>query len=156
LTLTVTDKDGGTGQSFYETVVVFNPKVAVLAAGWIKSPAGAYVPSPTKSGRANFAFAAAYPRGAHTPTGLTVFEFTAGRFVFRSTGNDWLLVNGSNIQLSGSGKVNGSGQYKFLVTAVDGHPDAFRIKIWSAADGTVVYDNGSLLGISGGTIVIVK
>ena len=49
-------------------------------------------------------------------------------------------------QFKGTGTINGSGNYNFLVTANDGDgaavkkPDSFRIKITNAA-GDVVFDN---------------
>jgi len=45
-----------------------------------------------------------------------------------------------------------------MLTAVDGSPDTFRIKIWTE-DGNgeqVVYDNGAQQAISGGSIIIHK
>ena len=69
----------------------------------------------------------------------------------------------------GTGTINGSGNYGFLLTAIDknkaGEVDRFRIKIWDAADDTaVVYDNvpgatddvddGSVTEIANGSIVI--
>jgi hypothetical protein len=49
-------------------------------------------------------------------------------------------------QFKGTGTINGTGNYNFLVTAIDGDaytgtkkPDAFRIKITNGS--TLVYDN---------------
>jgi hypothetical protein len=42
----------------------------------------------------------------------------------------------------GAGTINGEGNYGFMLTATDGSPDAFRIKIWDKDDGhALVYDN---------------
>ena len=55
------------------------------------------------------------------------------------------MVAGAKAQYKGSGTVNGSGDYGFLLTATDGDlggaADRFRIKIWDKASGTVIYDN---------------
>ena len=70
----------------------------------------------------------------------------------------------------GRGRINGGGDYGFLLTAIDGQlnggggSDKFRIKVWDKDTGQVVYDNQ--LGdddyadpttvIGGGSIVIRK
>jgi hypothetical protein len=41
----------------------------------------------------------------------------------------------------GEGTINGAGEYGFMLTATDGSPDTFRIKIWVKATEEVVYDN---------------
>jgi hypothetical protein len=42
----------------------------------------------------------------------------------------------------GAGMLNGTGSYGFLISANDGAPDRFRIKIWDKTRGdAVIYDN---------------
>jgi hypothetical protein len=59
------------------------------------------------------------------------------------------VVSGSRAQYKGTGTINGSGGYSFLLTAVDGQVaggggiDRFRIKIWNTASGSLIYDNSS-------------
>jgi hypothetical protein len=45
-----------------------------------------------------------------------------------------------------------------MITAEDGKPDTFRIKIWyeDSAGEHVVYDNGSQQALGGGSIVVHK
>lgn len=49
---------------------------------------------------------------------------------------DWLVVNqaGTNAKFKGTGTINGTGTYKFMIWAGDGTgeggADTFRIKIW--------------------------
>jgi hypothetical protein len=113
--------------------------------------------SPT--GKATFGFVSKYKKGADTPTGNTEFVFKAADLNFHSTSYDWLVVNqgGANAQFKGSGTINGTGDYRFMLWAGDGEPDTFRIKIW-AEDGsgneTAIYDNGFDQAIGGGSIVI--
>jgi len=83
---------------------------------------------------------------------------------FKSKSYDWLGIAGSKTQYKGTGTINGAGEYGFMLTATDGSPDKFRIKIWDKATGEVIYDNQ--LGasdtadpatiIQGGSIVIHK
>src|SRR5207245_5521174 len=47
ITLTVTNNVGGSGQSVFSYVVVYNPSAGfVTGGGWIPSPAGAYLTNP--------------------------------------------------------------------------------------------------------------
>lgn len=172
VTVTVTDKDGGIARATATSSVVAYDATAGLVAGigWISSQRGAYVADPNVTGRAAFAFVAKFLKGATVPTGLTEFDFQAGRLAFRSTSYDWLVIAGSRAQYKGSGKINGRGDYGFLVTVIDGQVsggggvDRFRIKIWDKVTGVVVYDNqlaaddnaNPTTAIGGGAIVILR
>jgi PKD domain len=146
--LTVTDDDGGSSTSIYQYVVIYDPSVGfVTGGGWINSPAGAYAPDPGLAGKAQLGFISKYQHGASVPEGNTQFQFQAANFSLRSTSYDWMVVAGARAQYKGSGTVNGSGDYGFLLTATDGQlpggggVDKFRLKIWNIATGVVVYDN---------------
>jgi PKD repeat protein len=164
--VTVTDKDGGSAQSVFRYVVVYNPNAgAVIGAGWINSPAGAYTGAPTWKGKATFGFSAQYLRNASTPIGVALFSLQSGSLNFSSTAYQWLVVNGSQAVLQGTGKVNGAGNYAFLVSVIDSRTgDKFRIKIWNKATGNVIYDNqmgapddaSATQTIGGGSILIYK
>jgi hypothetical protein len=151
-------------------VVVYDPNGGfVTGGGWIDSPAGAYTANPELTGRASFGFVSKYQRGATVPTGNSEFQFRVANFNFHSTVYEWLVVAGARAQYKGSGTVNGTGNYGFLLTAIDGQinggggVDKFRIKIWDKNNGNaIVYDNqlnapdsadpSTVLG--GGSIVI--
>jgi hypothetical protein len=159
ITLTVTDKDGASNQSTFQTLVVYNPQGGFVTGGGIfNSPAGAYLEKPTKKGPAVIAFVVKYLLNANKPSGTVEFIFLAGNLQFRATSFDWLVVDQVNdtAQFQGSGKINGQGNYKFMVWAADAHPDTFRIKIWYV-DGSgehVVYDNGANQPLLSGAIEI--
>jgi PKD repeat protein len=157
--LTVTDDDGGSGWAVFQYVVVYDPSAGfVTGGGWIDSPAGAYVPDPTLTGKANFGFVAKYKKGATAPTGSTEFQFQTAGLNFHSSSYQWLVVTGSDYaRFKGEGTINGMGDYKFMIWAGDDSPDTFRIKIWEEDAGgneTVIYDNGFDQAIGGGSIVI--
>jgi hypothetical protein len=120
---------------------------------WDNVGAGPIVES--LSGKASFAFNAKYKKGANVPGGQTEFQFKAGDLNFHSSGYDWLVVDpgASSAQFKGTGTLNGADGYQFMIWVTDGSPDTFRIQIWNAADGTVVYDNGMDQAIGGGSIV---
>jgi hypothetical protein len=146
--ITVTDDDTGSASTSYEFVVIYDPDGGfVTGGGFIISPAGALESDPTLTGKANFGFNSKYQRGATVPTGNTEFQFKAGNFNFKSTSYDFLVVAGHKAQFKGSGKVNGTGDYSFILTVVDGDKpngggtDKFRIKILDKSTNRVVYDN---------------
>lgn len=159
VTVTVNDGYGNSDTAVYEFVVVYDPNGGfVTGGGWINSPAGAYTADPSLTGKATFGFVAKYKKGANVPDGNTEFQFKAGNLNFKSTSYEWLVVAGTKAQFKGEGTINGAGSYKFMITANDGNPDTFRIKIWYEAGGVeyVVYDNGSQQPLGGGSIVIHK
>ncbi len=139
----------------------------VSGAGLIDSPAGAYAANPSLTGKAQFAFNSKYSPGANLPTGSTQFKFKTADLTFQSTSYEWLVVAGARAQFKGNGTVNGTGNYEFLLTGIDGDrpggggTDKFRIKIMGAGGGAV-YDNqmgksdsgNDATEISGGNIVI--
>jgi PKD repeat protein len=168
VTLTVTDKDGGTDRSVFEFVVVFDVITSfVTGGGWINSPPGAYAADPSVVGKASFGFVSRYQKGATVPTGNLEFNFRVADLQFHSTSHEWLVVSGSKVRFKGSGTINGGGDFAFLASAMDGdvsgnEPDRFRMKIWDASTGIVVYDSDMGRGdgapattvLGGGSIVI--
>ena len=149
----------GTAEFKYE--VVYDPSAGfVTGGGWIDSPPGAYTSDPTLTGPANFGFVSKYKKGQSTPTGNTEFQFKAGDLNFHSDSYDWLVIAGHKAMYKGTGTVNGVGNYGFMLSAIDGDPDMFRIKIWDKGSDTVIYDNkqdgedGTF--VAGGQIVIHK
>jgi alpha-tubulin suppressor-like RCC1 family protein len=177
ITARVSDNGGssGTRSSSVDVpayLVVYDPSGAfVTGGGWINSPADACVLSSAcsgASGKATFGFVAKYQHGANAPSGTTEFQFRTGGITFRSTSYDWLVVTPSRAQYKGIGAINGGGRYGFLLTAVDGQgtggdgSDRFRIKIWNAETGAIVYDNqigaeeasDAATALGGGSIVI--
>lgn len=154
--ITVTDDDGGVGQSVLSNLVVYDPEAGfVTGGGWIQSPAGAYPANPSFTGKANFGLVAKYKRGESVPAGQT--EFQVADLNFHSASYEWLVVlDEHHATYRGMGRVNGVPGYHFQVWTGD-EPDAFRIRIWtedSAGAETVVYDNASDLPLGGGSIVI--
>ncbi len=170
--VTVADDDGDSGVAVFSYVVVYDPSAGfVTGGGWIDSPVGAYTPEPSLTGRANFGFVAKYQKGAHVPTGETQFQFRVANLNFQSVSYEWLVVAGAKAQYKGTGTINGSGSYGFMLTAIDGAinggggSDKFRIKIWDKNNSDViVYDNkmgesddsSAATVIGGGSIVIHK
>ena len=167
--VTVTDDDGASDSDMFQYIVVYDPSAGfVTGGGWIDSPAGAYAADLSLTGKANFGFVSKYKKGATVPDGQTQFQFHAAGFNFHSTVYEWLVISGPKAQYKGSGTINGSGDYGFMLTANDGQVaggggvDRFRLKVWNKATDAVVYDNqlGSAAdaaasdAIEGGSIVI--
>jgi PKD repeat protein len=162
--VTVTDAAGAADSGSYEFIIIFYPEGGfVTGGGWIDSPAGAYAPDPSLTGKATFGFISKYKKGANIPIGHTEFQFKTGDLNFQSDTYAWLVVNqgGTSAQIKGEGTIDGlldpyGSPYKFMLWAGDGSPDTFRIKIWyEIPPGEVVlYDNGSKDPITNGSIVI--
>jgi len=173
VTLTVTDNGNLSGTAntvngLDAMVVIYDPNAGfVTGGGSIMSPAGAFVPMPELTGKASFGFVSKYQNGASVPTGNTEFQFKAGALNFSSTSYEWLVISGKKAQYKGFGTINGSGNYRFMLTAIDGQQpggggvDKFRMRIWSDANG-LIYDNqlnapdsdDPTTVIGGGSIVI--
>jgi VCBS repeat-containing protein len=172
VTVTVTDDDGGSATQAYEFIVIYDPEGGfVTGGGWIDSPAGAYAPDQSLTGKANFGFVSKYKKGADTPTGETEFQFKVADLNFHSDSYDWLVVAGPKAMYKGVGTINGAGNYGFMLSAIDEKltpstdVDLFRIKIWDKDnDDVIVYDNqmgaeddaDPTTAIGGGSIVIHK
>lgn len=172
IALTVVDDDGGNDTAEYRYIVVYDPEGGfVTGGGWIESPEGAYTADPTLTGKANFGFVSKYKRGATTPTGETEFQFKVADLDFHSDSYQWLVIAGHQAKYKGVGTINGTGDYGFMLTAIDekltpsASNDLFRIKIWDKDNNdAVIYDNmmeaaddaDPATEIGGGSIVIHK
>ncbi|MBM3242795.1 T9SS type A sorting domain-containing protein [Candidatus Poribacteria bacterium] len=170
--LTVTDGNAASGESIFQYVVVYDPNAGyVTGGGWINSPAGAYAPDFSLTGKANFGFVSKYQKGATVPTGQTQFNFRVANLNFHSDIYEWLVVAGPKAKYKGTGTINNAGNYGFMLTAIDGAinggggTDKFRIKIWDKSNSdAIVYDNqmgdaddaDATTIIGGGSIVIHK
>jgi len=145
-----TDAGGNTNvQMDCVLIAIYDPNGGfVTGGGWVDSPAGAYLPAPSLTGKATFGFVSKYKKGQSAPDGNTEFQFHAGGMNFKSSVYEWLVVSGAKAQFKGTGTINGSGNYGFMLTAIDGQlnggggTDKFRIKIWDKNNNDkVVYDN---------------
>ncbi|MCH7987878.1 MAG: cadherin-like domain-containing protein [Planctomycetes bacterium] len=171
VTLTVTDDDTGETTSEESMFVVYDPSVGfVTGGGWFNSPEGAYIADTNLTGKANFGFVAKYKKGATTLTGQTEFQFKAGNLNFHSDEYIWLVIAGARAQYQGTGTINGSGNYGFKLTAIDGQVsggggvDRIRLKIWDkdVVGEPIVYDSGlgasddddPSIALGGGKIII--
>jgi hypothetical protein len=148
--LSIVDDDSGLVDCHpFQFAVVYNPEGGfITGAGWISSPEGAYTFDPTITGKATFGFVSKYKKGADSPTGETKFQFRIADLNFHSDTYDWLVVAGARAQLKGTGTINGTGNYGFMLKAVDANLtpstdlDLFRIKIWDKDNNdAIVYDN---------------
>ena len=166
ISLIVTDDDGGSDQMDFQYVVIYDPKGGfVTGGGWIDSPAGAYIPDLSLTGKASFGFVSKYLPGAAAPTGNTEFQFKVADLNFHSSNYEWLVIAGATAKFKGTGTINNEGEYKFKIWATDGDlqqmggSDKFRIKIWEEDEfgvETVTYDNKIDTELGGGQIVIHK
>jgi uncharacterized repeat protein (TIGR01451 family) len=154
----VTDRLGASGNAAFDFVAVFDPNAGYVSGGVgsITSPLGS-CRDPlcvNAAGTGNFGYVVGYKPKSNVVIGVTAYLCTACKLKFISTALDpgSLVVSGGQIQYTGSGRINGSGNYGFKVIATDGQfngankPDKFRIIIWKKnADGSrgaTIYDSG--------------
>jgi large repetitive protein len=148
----------------------------VTGGGWISSEPGNMEGNKSGAyGKANFGFNAKYKNGKNNMNevdGNTNFQFQAGDLHLKSKSHDdmSLVISGAKATYRGIGTVNGKGNHKFLIIAIDGDisggggQDKFRIKIWDDNSSSVLYDNQRLADensndatiLGGGSIVIHK
>ncbi len=146
ITLSVTDNHGGQGTSTFQYMVVYNPGGGFLTgAGNYNSQAGWDMQNTQATGKVILGINAQYTTG-NTPTGQSKINFNAGNIDFKSTSYQWLVVSGAKATLKGNGTVNGSGNYTFLISGIDGSqtggPNLIRVKITDSSNN-VIYDTQS-------------
>ncbi len=147
------------GSSCVPILAIYDPNGPfVTGSGWI----------PSGAGKIEFEFDAKYRKDATLPSGNTNIRLQAAGVRFQSSVYEWLVVSGNRAQIQGSGQINGKGDYRILLTAIDGKVrdgnriDKVRIKIWNKADGTVIYDNAptasdiesAVTALGGGNVTI--
>jgi probable HAF family extracellular repeat protein len=166
VTLTVTDSSAQS-TAVQRKVTVGGAGAYVAGQGWFMSPAGASRLGHSKSDIATFAVLSGIGKGAATVQGLAGFQFNAAGISFRSDLVESQSVQGSGMQLSGPGSVNGTGGYNFMMHSVHGTAagsgnDRIRVRIWHQAAGSnaevVDYDNqpvssSTLAGSQEGTVL---
>jgi PKD domain len=134
VTLTVTDsgynpnepeptsQHGVQETSQYQYVSVYNPTSQGLFSAGHKftSPAGAYTQSPNLSGDVTFGLVYKYQGTVPTSDKQFTMDFKAANLTFNATSVSALVISNGMATLTGSGTINGSGNYNFLVIGVDG------------------------------------
>ena len=98
--------------------------------------------SPSPTGVVKFGINAKYI-GTSTPTGQTKVSFDVGNIELDSTSYQWLVVSGAKATLKGNGTVNGSGNYTFIISGIDGSQtggqNLIRVRIADSSNN-VIYD----------------
>ncbi len=137
-------------------------KESVKGAGWFDSPKGAIFNNPNVEGKLFFAFIANIDKKKRL-NGNVLLTFPKSLKLFTSNSVDWLTINNSTGQIKGSGKINGKGDYGFLITAISNDKklftdkDKIHIKVWNKSNGdALVYDNFSEQNIWGNINLIEK
>lgn len=143
-----TDSINNVGSTECIYLVIYDPTGNfVTGAGSFASPTGALVSNPTATGKFKFGFNSRYQPGGSIPIGQTSLNFKIANFEFDSSSYDWLVVNNLTSIYQGSGTVNGTGDYGFILSSIDGDLtggdgiDRIRVKIWDKITNQVIYDN---------------
>jgi hypothetical protein len=87
------------------------------------------------------------------PSGTLQYYYAKTRMNFVSTSITSVSSSGSSAEISGTGKVNGTGGYTFTANVVDAAPDQFGITILNPGGG-IYYSTTVLKNIIGGDLKI--
>jgi endonuclease G len=141
VSVVLADDDGGTAASSFNSVVVTDVNAGfVTGGGWID----------TQAGKANLVTNARYQKNGLE--GNVKFDVAGSSFT--ATTYEWLVVSGTTATVKGTGTVNGTGSYAFVMTVNDATPDKFGIRIWNPATNAVVFDTTTPQPLGGGSIQI--
>ena len=145
IAVTITDDDGSDTEK-YGYVVIYEPGDGfVTGGGWINSPLGAFIDDKGHTGKLHFGLVAKY-NNADLPSGKTESQLQDTALNFNAVRYDWLIIDVPYVFFQGTGTINGSGDYNFMVSAMDEKftsdpsEDRFRLRIWDDGD-VVFYDN---------------
>lgn len=142
--LIVTDNQNNSANAVYNYIVVYDPSAGfITGSGKYSSLAGWDLQDTQASGDVKFGIQAKYLNG-NAPQGNTKWNFKNGNLDFVSTFYQWLVVSGNKATLKGNGTINGSGNYTFLTTVIDGSQtggqDLIRFQIKDSTN-TTIYDS---------------
>lgn len=140
--LIVTDNNNASDSEIFQYFSVYNPTPQGLFTGVriFQSPAGAYLANSNLTGQVRFGVTAKY-QGTGI-NGDVSMNFNAANFEFNATSLTVLVTANNKATLRGTGTVNGSGSYTFMVTGLDGGSgdDFVRFQIKDSSNN-VVYDS---------------
>jgi hypothetical protein len=94
----------------------------------------------TGRGKARFGFVCRCDDVDDPPEGELQFVVGKKAAKLHAREFEWLAVEDGIARFQGTCDVAGRGEYAFLVVARDGDPDGFRLKVWDADSGDVLFD----------------
>jgi hypothetical protein len=144
ITLTINDAANVSAMVSYEYIVVYDPAAGgVTGVGWFYSPPGSFDGDPNLNEKGRFGFVVRYKRGIPEPIGSFNFTIYPANLRIDGLGFDWLVVNGPKASFQGYGSIDGSGDYGFFVSLIDGGDqyDLVRVRIWNRVTGNVLFDS---------------
>jgi hypothetical protein len=131
----------------------------LAANGWLNSEAEFYLDNPTVAEKLFLRMNLRNNFGSID--GAVKINLHKANLSFRSDYCEWLLIENTFATAVGKGKVNGVGNYSFLIRAqsmnagFESSKGKIQIVIWDIDDGErIVYDNLTPKNINGGAIVI--
>jgi probable HAF family extracellular repeat protein len=151
---------GNVGEKERSLLAVYKPGCGFLTGGGrFHSHPGAFRRNLKLWGKAVFGFVSKHERWDTQATDRPEFQFNLPGLDFHSANYDWLVADegGLGAQLKGLGRINGIGNYHFMLWANDGTSEDFRVRIWhedAAGKETVVYDNDQDQTIEKGKIIL--
>jgi len=143
ITLIVTNTTSrGSGIARYQYVAVYDSNTTFAGGRSFDNPTNA---SPNTTGKVSFGISSKY-NNSNVLTGSVKMNFKAANLDFVSTSLSSLATSTGKAYLKGNGTVNGSGNYTFLATGIDGSVvggnDLIRFQITDPSNNNnVIYDS---------------
>ncbi|OGH48188.1 MAG: hypothetical protein A3A51_04150 [Candidatus Levybacteria bacterium RIFCSPLOWO2_01_FULL_39_10] len=140
VTLTVTDNNNASDSEVFQYISAYNPTPQGLFTGvrMFNSPLGAVPNQPTLTGQVKFGVTTKYDN-QNLPTGKVSMNFSAANIEFEASTITVLVTSNGKATLRGTGTINETGNYTFLITGLDSSTDKIRFQIKD--DTAVIYDS---------------
>lgn len=146
--LTVDDGRGGSAQSTFDSVVVYDPAAGfVTGSGWINTAQGDKV---------TFDVVSRYKKDATRPDGSATIQVHGDKLKLQANSFDWLIVSGegSAVELQGTCTINGASGYHFLLVFQEGEPANLSITVWQDGTRAAVFNTVGSRPIAGGSVSV--
>lgn len=161
ITLTLTDKDGGSAVRKFQSVYVYESfTMQAVGKGSYISPAGSYLSNPTRGGLTLFDFNARVMRqafGRYALTGYLNLQLKNAGMIFKSANVRWLDTAEGTAQFVGTGYLNGKRGYEYFVSVIDSpRGDVIYIEIVDSLDQIVYQLPPESVLLTSGNILVRK
>jgi hypothetical protein len=116
----------------------------------------------TDRGKARFGFVCKADDADGTPKGELQFVVGKKAAKLHAKEIEWLAIEDGIARFQGTCDVEGRGEYAFLAVVRDADRDGFRLKVWDADSGDVLFDTSpgepdssdEVTDLDGGQVVI--
>lgn len=146
VSITLVDTGGEIASVNHQYIVVYDADISfATGGGLIYSPENSFNNYPDLTGIASFGFVAELVKNNKPPRENSKFYFKLDNFELESTVLNKFIISGYKAELEGKCTINGSGEYFFRLSVVDGQDnnngkaDIFELEVWNPARNELLY-----------------